>query len=87
MTFSPCVADTPGTLDSEGRDFKYAISLANAMKDQVDSVDLVLLLFNGKKTRFQQATIESLQLLERVFSPSFWENTVRSVTVRYIHTS
>ena len=47
------------------------------MRDRVKSVDLILLLFNGKKTRFQQATIESLQLLEGIFSPSFWENTVR----------
>ena len=74
-----CLADTPGTLDSEGRDFKHAISLVDAMRDRVKSVDLILLLFNGKKTRFQQATIESLQLLEGIFSPSFWENTARFV--------
>ena len=49
------------------------------MRDWVKSVDLILLLFNGKKTRFQQATIESLQLLEGIFSPSFWENTARFV--------
>ena len=72
-----CLADTPGTLDSEGRDFKHAIGLVDVMRERVESVDLILLLFNGKKARFQQATIESLQLLEGIFSPSLWENTAR----------
>ena len=70
-------ADTPGTLDSEGRDFKHAVNLVDAMRDRIQSVDLILLLFNGQKARFQQATISSLQLLEGIFSSSLWENTVR----------
>ena len=70
-------ADTPGTLDSEGRHFKHAVNLVDAMRDRIQSVDLILLLFNGQKARFQQATISSLQLLEGIFSSSLWENTVR----------
>ena len=34
------------------------------MRDRVKSVDLILLLFNGKKTRFQQATIDPCNFLK-----------------------
>ena len=42
--------------------------MANIMKNQIKSIDIFLLCFNGEKSRFDQSIIDLLKLYESIFS-------------------
>ena len=53
--------------------------MANILKDQVKSVDVFLLLFNGGNSRFQASIIKLLKLYESIFSKDMWKNAITEV--------
>ena len=53
--------------------------MANILKDQVRSVDVFLLLFNGGNPRFQASIIQLLKLYESIFSKDMWKNAITEV--------
>ena len=68
-----------GTSDSQGRDYEHALAMANILKDQVKSVDVFLLLFNGGNSRFEASIIKLLKLYESLFSKDMWKNAITEV--------
>ena len=71
-----------GTSDTKGRDYQHALDMANILKDEVKSVDVFLLLFNGGNPRFQASIIKLLKLYESIFSKDMWKNAVTEVMKR-----
>ena len=50
---NPCITiiDTPGTSDTEGRDCKHGIALAEGIK-RIGSITAFMMLFSGENPRF-----------------------------------
>ena len=71
-----------GTSDSEGRDYEHALAMANILKDDIKSVDVFLLLFNGEQSRFQASILKLLKLYESIFSKEMWKNAITEVQKR-----
>merc|ERR1719210_869830 len=70
----------PGASDSEGRDYKHALEMAKIMKNDVKSVDVFLLLFNGQRLRFEASILKLLKLYEAIFSKDMWKNVITEMT-------
>ena len=71
---------SPGTSDGEGRDYENAITMANIMNTKFKTIDVFLLLANGKVTRFDQSMIDLLRLYQSIFTEGMWSNSVTEVS-------
>lgn len=78
----PCftIIDTPGTSDSEGRDYEHAIAMAKKLKNDFKAIDLFLILFNGRRPRFDSSTIALLKLYVSIFTSEMWSRTITQFT-------
>jgi len=74
----PCVTliDTPGAADSKGRDYEHAIEMAKFLKEEMGSLDTILLMFKGEDRRFSAHTIALLRLYEEIFGKEMWNNVI-----------
>ena len=83
MKSDPLTFNT-GTSDTDGRDYEHAIAMANILKNEILSVDVFLLLFNGQIPRFQASLTQLLKLYESIFSRDMWKNSVTEVMLSMI---
>ena len=70
------IIDTPGVLDFSDRDYEHAMDIVNVVKNDIKTIDVFLLLFDGSKPRFQRPVVELLKLYESMFSSDIWRNTI-----------
>jgi len=70
------IIDTPGVLDFSDRDYEHAMEIVNVVKNDIKTIDVFLLLFDGSKPRFQRPVVELLRLYESMFSTDIWRNTI-----------
>ena len=53
--------------------------MATILKEEIKSVDVFLLLFNGGVSRFQASILKLLKLYQSIFSKDMWKNTITEV--------
>ena len=74
----PCVTliDTPGAGDTEGRDYQHAIKMAQMLKENIKTIDVIIIMFKGTDRRFDTHTVTLLRLYEEIFGKEMWRNVV-----------
>jgi len=70
------IIDTPGVLDFSDRDYEHAMEIVNVIKNDIKTIDVFLVLFDGSKPRFQRPVVELLKLYESMFSSDIWRSTI-----------
>ena len=50
------------------------------LKEEVGSFNVIIVAFNGQKARFDQITLDTLQLFETIFGPKMWNHVVAETT-------
>ena len=78
----PCVTliDTPGAGDTEGRDYQHAIKMAQMLKENIKTIDVIIIMFKGTDRRFDTHTVTLLRLYEEIFGKEMWRNVVVEIS-------
>ena len=78
---NPCITviDTPGTGDTEGKDCKHGIALAEGIK-RIGSIDTFMFLFKGTNPRFSQSIQDQIRLYMNIFGREMWRNVITEFT-------
>lgn len=46
------IIDTPGVLDTEGRDYNFSLKMQQELRDKMGYIDLILMVYKGSETRY-----------------------------------
>eukprot|EP00931_Biecheleriopsis_adriatica_P029888 TRINITY_DN17677_c1_g1_i1.p1 TRINITY_DN17677_c1_g1~~TRINITY_DN17677_c1_g1_i1.p1 ORF type:complete len:889 (+),score=175.34 TRINITY_DN17677_c1_g1_i1:28-2694(+) len=74
------VVDTPGLLDSAGKDQENVRNLADVLTTEVRQVDVFLVLLNSQEPRLNSAVTAALQLFQGLFGEVFLRNVMIGFT-------
>jgi hypothetical protein len=69
-----------GASDSEGRDYDHALDMAKVLRNDLKSVDVFLLMFNGQNLRFKSSIKKLLKLYVSIFSDDLWKHAITEIT-------